>query len=161
MNLKIGQEAEVFVKKILDKADIGCELNEDYERRYDCDLDCRIGKKRFTCEVKFDKMAEKTGNIAIEFWNSKADRPSGIKVTTSDIWIHVLSNKKRKTAWAISVGGLKEYLNTHNPKRIVAYGGDNNASLYLYKKEELLKSFVKIDGLKNTELKKVIRSLLK
>jgi hypothetical protein len=41
-----------------------------------------------TMEVKLDAMAAKTLNAAIEFWDTRRDKPTGILETTASLWLH-------------------------------------------------------------------------
>jgi hypothetical protein len=87
--------------------------------------------KELTFEVKNDVMASRTGNVAVEFHNSKQDKPSGIDRTTALFWTHKLD----ADIWIISVAKLREFLKKEIPHRIIIGGGDDNANLYLYKKD--------------------------
>ena len=44
----------------------------------------------FTIEVKYDLYAEKSGNIAIEYFNTKKQAASGLYPTKADFWVHYL-----------------------------------------------------------------------
>ena len=83
MSFQKGKKGEDFAKKVLEGFDILCEKNEDYDKRYDYDLVCEMNGRRFTIEVKFDDKSSSTGNLYIEYHNSKADKPSGVTVTKS------------------------------------------------------------------------------
>lgn len=95
-------------------------------------------------------MSCKTGNIAIEFWNPKKNKPSGINVTTSDFWIYCLGNPLE--TYLISVERLKEFVEQNKPFRIIDVGGDDNASLMLYKKDAIISQFIRIDNIDKDEL---------
>lgn len=43
---------------------------------------------RVRMEIKVDAMAAKTLNAAIEFWDSRRDKPTGILETTASLWLH-------------------------------------------------------------------------
>ena len=66
-----GTHGEKFVVQVFEQAGISCVKNPDVNTRLEHDLDCKIGRTKFTTEVKFDVMAQRTGNIAIEYHNTK------------------------------------------------------------------------------------------
>lgn len=126
------------------------------------DLECEFDTTKFHCEVKFDVMAEKTGNLAIEFYNCKKGTPSGLDATKAHIWVHVIKDGNNLTIWLASVKALRAYVKDNPPLRIIGAAGDGNASLYLYKEETLLDAvFNRAETLEEDELKKVIRKLLR
>lgn len=107
-------------------------------------------------EVKFDKMSESTGNLAVEVFNPKSDKPSGIMATMSDFWVFCFGNPIQ--IWVSEVDALKSYINDNKPFRVIDVGGDNNASLYLYKRDELLNQcFMRIDNMDLDELKSYLK----
>jgi|TARA_Y100000034_G_C6859833_1_gene391200 hypothetical protein len=71
----------------LSKFDIDLEFGESGESEFG-ELLRSQGR---TCEVKSerDRWVE-TGNIAIEYWNDRTDKPSGISITESDFWVQCL-----------------------------------------------------------------------
>lgn len=80
-DLSFGQSYELKSLEYL-KHD-SYEIMEGYHKEYDLTI-TRNGKTR-TIEVKADRLAAKTGNIALEYrCNCK---PSGIKTTTADYWV--------------------------------------------------------------------------
>lgn len=80
-------------------------------------------------EIKADKMASKTGNIAIEF--SCNGKPSGINSTTSDKWGHfVVDSNNNYDLYLMDVTELKELIRSHS-FRVVSGGDYNKAKLYL------------------------------
>ena len=152
MNFQIGREGEEIVKKVLNKFGIDCEINEDYSKRYDYDILSQYKKQQISYEVKYDYMAEKTGNLAIEINNCKVDRPSGINVTAADFWAHVIKKDKSTTVWLCKVSELKEFIQNNKADRKVTQAGDGNADILLYKAKSILSSaFYRIDNVKKTE----------
>jgi len=121
------------------------------------DVDEVTDRPFFTVEVKYDEMQSSTGNIAIEIHNSKSDKPSGLSATKADLWCHVLKD----SAWITSVKKLKEFCKEHKPLRKVGAAGDGNASILLYKTEDILTIFERIDGCHKEQLQSKISSLLK
>ena len=162
MSFQKGRKGEDFAKEVLEGFDILCEKNTDYEKRYDYDLSCKLGRKKFTIEVKFDDKSASTGNLYIEYHNSKADKPSGVTVTKSDLWIQVLPEESGlKTVWVTSVSALRDFMERVEPYKKIAFGGDNNSAGYVYTKEAILKNlFKRIDNLDKEIVVKLIKEML-
>ena len=114
------------------------------------------GYEVFTVEVKYDEMQAKTGNIAIEIYNPKSGKPSGLTATKANLWCHVLQD----SAWITSVEKLKEFCEDTPPFKSFNSVGDGNASILLYKTEDILKIFERIDRCQKTELHQKISLLL-
>lgn len=141
----VGDKGENFVTSKLSNIGVIVEKNNEHEKRYDYDLICKLGTITFYCEVKFDAMASKTGNIAMETHNSKKDMPSGINITKADLWVIVLLEDTGLQAWAASVKDVKEFMVVAKPFKKIKSGGDKNADLSIYKKEDILKIFSRLD----------------
>ena len=81
-------------------------------------------------EVKTERdIWKKTGNIAIEI--RYKGKPSGLSVTESDWWIHLLTYKdKVEIGFMFKVSRLKKMIKNKikNDKVCIMYGGDNNDS---------------------------------
>lgn len=158
----IGNKGEQAVIEFFTQNGIEAVKDEDKTKRYDHDLICKLGKTKFTCEVKFDAMAAKTGNVAIEHHNSKKDEPSGIEVTKADIWVHLLKDDNNITIWATNVKTLKEFVKNNEPLKKIVSGGDANASLYIYQLDRVLNTtFVRLETLSQDSLHKTIKKMLK
>jgi len=114
------------------------------------------GVEVFTVEVKYDEMQSKTGNIAIEIYNSKSGKPSGLTATKANLWCHVLKD----SAWIASVETLKKFCEENTPFKSFNFVGDGNASILLYKTEDILKIFERIDECSKQSLRKKIDFLL-
>lgn len=138
MSFVNGRLAEQRVISMFNKLGVPCKKSETELLEYDIELDVR-GKKR-TAEVKFDMMAEKTGNLAIEYWNSRKDTASGISATKANLWIICVLDDVNITIWATSVKVMKSFLDTNEPKRRISKGGDKNAELMLYDADLMLKT---------------------
>ncbi len=105
-------------------------------------------------EVKFDIMSAKTNNIALEFYNSKQNKPSGISNTISNFWVFVLPCGQ---IWLSKTEELLRFSNNEAPLRIVFGAGDKNADLKLYKKEHILNTcFTRIDEFDEAGLKQLM-----
>lgn len=137
---KIGDKAEIEVLNILRSIGLNCELNNNKELKYDYDI--ISSNPILTFEVKMDLYATKSGNICIEFFNSKKNIPSGIMITKADYWIHVLIENEIMVPYIISVCELKKFISTTSPHKTITSGGDKNANLFLYKKEDILSKFI-------------------
>jgi len=121
------------------------------------DLEIELSNKKFTGEVKYDLMGGKTGNIALEFWNSKQDAPSGITATKADLWFHIF----KEEIWVANTIALKIYIQNNIPNKIIFSGGDNNANLYIYKATTILTSaFILLHGKSNKDILKHILELV-
>lgn len=160
-SLALGGAAEEFVKKIFALAGISCLANTSSSRsnlvKYDL---CCDGQWRFTVEVKFDVMEAKTGNVAVEYFNTKQGKPSGILATEANLWVYVLNNPL--TAWACQTSALKRFFESAKPYREIASGGDDNAAMKLYRREEIFSKvpFHRIDNLHGEEIVGVLEKLL-
>ena len=158
---KLGKEGENLVVAVLKRCGFEAEINTDLTKKHDYDLVCKLDKKKFTIEVKFDFLAQKTSNLAIEYYNDKSDKPSGLTSTKADLWAHVILDCDNPTVWITSVRRLKEFVENKTPWKIITGGGDNNASLYLYKDELILTIFKKICTCPEEDVKKFIKAILK
>lgn len=153
-----GKIAEDLVEGLF--KDLGCDTERAKGEFPDWDLKCKLKRKKFTAEIKYDIMACLTGNLAIEFRNSKQNKPSGIEATKANLWVHCIKDGEHITIWITSVSKLKEYIAVYEPRRTVFNAGDDNADLYLYKDDEILSIFTKIDHLDEKGKLKAIRSYL-
>lgn len=143
-SLKQGKEVEFELIEFLKS--IGIETvdeNTVYSDRYSHDVSCSNGASTLKFEVKHDVMATKTGNIAIEFWNSKQNKPSGISSTLADIWAH----KFNGVIHLISVAKLKDLTTKIIPDKTVTLGGDKNSAMYIYKIERIQNEMVPINDI--------------
>lgn len=161
MSFVNGKLAEQRVISMFNKLGIPCKKSEKELLEYDIELEV-AGKKR-TAEVKFDMMAEKTGNLAIEYWNSKKDTASGISATKAHLWIICVLDDINITIWATSVKTMKKFLTDNQPKRIISKGGDKNAELYLYDADFMLKAiFHRLDTIMdNVQLESTINRIMR
>lgn len=137
-SLDAGNKGQKYFTNLLDANNIKYELS----KLIDFDVKT-ISKFNFTFEVKFDIYASRSGNIAIEYWNSKKCSPSGVTATKADFWVHVLSESE---IWIIKVSDLRSFCDKVKPFRTIENGGDDNSCMFLYKKEDIFKApFLKID----------------
>lgn len=139
-SMKIGKEAETELVEFLTSKGYESSLNIDHDKRYEYDVLARRNKYTFTFEVKNDLMATKTGNVAIEYRNSRQDKPSGIDRTTADFWCHKIDGK----IYICKVKDLLKFIETNKPFKVIKSGGDSNADIYLYKKDKFLSVAVEL-----------------
>ena len=112
----------------------------------------------FTIEVKNDLYAAKSGNIALEFWNSRKNKAAGIEATKADLWAHIIPGSG---VWITSVKKLKDYVAGHPSFRTIFSGGDGNADMYLYKMDEILPAiFIECGKLTPEKLRQTVEDLL-
>lgn len=155
-----GEDAEDSVAKILSShwdvhkaSDLKSGAFSDWDLSV---AQLETGYEVFTVEVKYDEMQAKTGNIAIEIYNPRSGKPSGLTATKADLWCHVLQD----SAWITSVDNLKDFCENTAPFKSFNSVGDGNASILLYKTEDILKIFDRIDDIPENEIEKKIRGAL-
>jgi hypothetical protein len=130
-DLRVGKDAQEALKQkllILGFANI----SENNDIAYDLLAD------EIKIEVKFDKYEERSGNIAIEFFNTKSNKPSGITATKADLWCHILQKDGSYLIYLTSTVKLKDFIEKNKPFRIIESGGDGNASLLLFKTDIII-----------------------
>lgn len=120
----------------------------DKKNRKFWDLQITIDDRLMKLEVKYDEYESKSGNIAVEIFNSKLNKPSGIYVTKSDFWIYVLKNK---SIWIAQTKLLRKFILKTQPLKVVKNAGDGNADLLLYKNSTILDIFNRIDNIDDKE----------
>lgn len=104
------------------------------------DLKAIKNSQTTTFEVKYDIMAKRTGNLAIEYYNPKKCENSGVLATEAEYWIIVLLNEDMSnTAYIIRVADLLKYF--HDNKGRDVFGGDDNSCMRLFKKDDILSLF--------------------
>ena len=163
----IGNFGEKLISNYLRLANIECEPNQNKETRSDYDLVCKVGKKKFTIEVKLDFLASKTGNLAIEVGNTNTGKDSGLLITKADLWCVILKDSENWVVFLTRTSELIKYVNSHQGRKING-AGDGNANLILYKTDDILSIFKRIDNLGKimsdkidyTGIEKTIRGLL-
>jgi hypothetical protein len=140
----IGSQGESVLIGILNKHGLKTEINSDPKKNKDYDVKAYGFEQEFTFEVKYDVYAARSGNIAIEFFNPKQGKASGVEATKADFWAHILTDPF--SVWLSPVESLRTFIKNTKPLRIVSCGGDNNASLYLYRKDIILDgTFSRVD----------------
>lgn len=136
-DLKIGKEGEELVKQTLEELGFECWLNEDKNELLYYDLEIKHPLLDAKLEIKNDLYATKSGNIAIEYYNCKSKKSSGISATKADYWVHIIDGNPV----ICSVNSLKEFIFNTKPYKNILAGGDNNANMYLYRIKDILPIF--------------------
>jgi hypothetical protein len=100
-------------------------------------------------EVKYDLYEARSGNVAVEFFNPRAGRPSGVASSGSDGWCFVLADR---SAWVCPTPALRTHVEAGPAgagfRRLSLAAGDGNASLALYDRRALFAAlFRRLDGL--------------
>lgn len=143
-DLARGKKGELKVTDIFNS--FGYETESNIVKGQLSDYDIKIIKDElsFTIEVKNDEYAKRSGNVAIEVFNPKSNKASGLSATKANFWAQVLDDE----VWITTVDKLREFTKTAKPHKIIDVGGDNNATLMLYKKEDILNEiFTRIDNI--------------
>lgn len=159
---RIGDEGESFLIRYLERLEIVAEKNLDLTNAHKYDIMCRMGRQFFTGEVKFDKMAVETGNIAIEVFNTRSQTASGITSTEADLWFHLVLDGNNITCWFNKTSVVLDFINNTRPKRVVERAGDGNAKILLYSIEDILGSvLLRLENLEIPKAKRLIKEVLK
>jgi len=158
----IGKSAEEYVRFILQNSGYSCELNKEHGKLIEFDMTVQMDELDFKVECKYDLMARKTKNLAIEYHNSRQDKPSGITATTSDIWVQVIPFANDEIhAYAINTQKLLEFTEKTEPYKHFTAAGDGNACLKIYKIDHILPLFKRFDNItQSTIMKSLFKSLL-
>lgn len=158
-DFKLGNTGENRVIDILTNFGFSCTKNTDLSTQlyYDIlvkDLSKNIGD--FTIEVKNDFFANRSGNIAIEYFNSSKHSKSGIAATKANLWVHITDK-----VYVTSVQALKQYITDNKPFKQLKHVGDGNACIYLYKIDQIIPCiFHNIENISKSYGRSKIRNLL-
>lgn len=121
-DLKFGNAYEI---KALDYLKFDkYEIKQGYYKQYDIILDDTT-----KVEVKAEKLAGITGNIAIEY--SCSGRPSGILTTEADLWVHFIVYDAYADCYVIPIQDLRNIVKNC---RMVNGGDGMRAKMYLVNK---------------------------
>lgn len=140
-----GDFAEKLVASYFSSFGWNVRINTDRKIPYDIEITPTIKTSlglahdmfvsKFTAEIKYDIMSQKTGNLAFEVLNTKSGKDSGINATEATVVIYVLPDK---TMWIILAQSLRNFMG-HTTLRMVS-GGDDNSYMALCPKEFVLGS---------------------
>lgn len=151
----IGDIAEDTILQLLLSKGVVCRKTDG--RKHDIIL--TVDSKDVYAEIKFDKMSDKTKNIALEFFNSKSNKDSGFAASTAELWFHVTNITNG--IWLTSPKKIKEFTLANKPKRIVYKAGDDNADIMLYGIDDMSKFAVNVYSMEEKELIKCLTYTLK
>lgn len=156
-DVKIGNKAETACLSLLINAGWQCEKAPKACKEYDFLAQKDIYTILF--EIKNDRMTSVTGNLAFEFWNPKKNEPSGLLVSKADFWVYCFGSPLEIHIVELPI--LKRYIEDTKPKKIIDVGGDKNASLYLYDREQIITDiFWRIDTLEPNNLDLGIKAIV-
>ena len=155
-----GKRGENLVKKTLEQA---FKVKLATKKNLHWDLEIQHNRKEYRFEVKNDVKSKNTGNLAIEYWNTKLNKASGIGATTADFWVVVLELEDEnwnpvEQAWITKTEDLRNYIHEKPPVRDVK-GGDNNSAMKLYRKDDILSIFKRMDNLGKLEVFNLLEEL--
>ncbi len=122
----MGEQAQNEAVERIKKEFNGLVISEEQSANNKFDIMGKYQGKEISFEVKWDIMAEKTGNVAIEY--ESRGKMSGISVTKACYWIYKISGK----FYLIKTEKIKEEINNKAYHRNVT-GGDygSNTKMYL------------------------------
>lgn len=86
-------------------------------------------------EVKADRRAKQTGNIAIEFESN--GKPSGITTTTADFWIYFIHGEN--TYYLIPTSVLRRKVKQNRWWRIIQVNDEMRNRVYLFERSQFEK----------------------
>ena len=153
-DLSDGKIAENRVLDLFNDCDYDAHLAAKRNPNWDIECGWEAGTKLFTIEVKYDMYEQRSGNFAIEVFNTNKQKESGLFGTRADLWCHVLSEE----IWMTHVDKLRLWTSSHPPNRIIEHAGDGNATIWLYAKEEITEALTRIDNLDASEIKDIVEN---
>ena len=154
-----GQIGEAILTNILEQ--VGFEVaGVDFQRRLFWDLEAWIPETDciLTFEVKYNAYAVKSGNIAIEFYNSQLQKPAGIMATKADFWCQIIPTNPQKIL-VITVSRLKYILDHMTPLRTVYNAGDGNADIMLFKLDKIKSEFKDFANMDDEDIRGYIHGI--
>jgi hypothetical protein len=89
-----------------------------------------------TMEVKLDTAAKTSGNAAIEYWDLRRNKATGILGTAAKIWLHLIPEGEGLRIYEFEVDRLRRAVIEGGK---VITGGDENASVMKLLQVEILK----------------------
>jgi len=161
--LRDKQNGDIAEQKVIDifiKAGWKAEKNVDKATRALYDIEVVFPPRLETLtriEVKNDLYAAKSGNLAIEIYNTRSNKPSGLTVTEAKLWAVNLDDE----LWIGLTSVLKAFVEKEKPTKVVNNAGDGNAAILLFRKDQILPAvFHRIDNLEIDDLEKLILELI-
>lgn len=159
-DLRLGDKGQQIVVAIFNKCGLSSTIVDSKNpNRSFWDIETTgIDGGDFTTEVKYDVYEARSGNIAIETFNPRSGKPSGLGITRAFFWAHVLADN---SVWLARVSDLKKFVQDQPPKKVVECGGDDNATLLLYQNSIILDGvFTRVDLLDGYGLLKFLEEQL-
>jgi hypothetical protein len=144
-DLDSGKKGENLLLQLLNSAGYQASANESRKKLNLDGWDIQVQQERCPLyfEVKYDLYSARSGNVAVEFFNPKIGKLSGITATKAHLWVFVFPDS---SIWMSCVNKLKNFCSTTPPLKVIAAGGDDNSSMYIYKKDIILPAiFTKVD----------------
>lgn len=151
-DLKRGDEGEQLVASFLSSFNIPFTFVEKSKREF-YDIIATINGKKYTFEIKYDYYQKKSGNFAIEVHNTRQDKKSGLSITKSNFWIHILDDDH---ILLTKTTKLKKFCRENIPFKTIERAGDNNARVLLYKRAAIEPIFVNVVGMGTAEFLEAI-----
>lgn len=141
--LRSKDYGDIAEKAIISKfRTLGILCDKSDDKRWDLNLS--IFDKTIKVEVKHDLKSALTGNLAIEYFNPKKNKESGISASVAHLWIYYLPSGNILTT---SLKRLKKFCDLTPPLKTIDKGGDKNASLYIYELETIRPIFFDLSEL--------------
>jgi hypothetical protein len=154
-----GKLGERLFSDLLVQAGINVTKVSGRKIQIEWDVQSELYGLQFSVEVKCDFREAKTGNVAIEYYNPKAKKLSGISATTAELWVIVL--QAPTTIWVAAVTDVRRYMKQEKCERTILCGGDKNASFKLYNRCKIFQAvFHRIDELAPWELSDLLVKML-
>ncbi len=154
-SLKAGNAGQKQVTDLLTLA--GFAVENSVGKCLEMDFVATKDGESYSFEAKADDYSIKSGNLALEFWNSSSDKPSGLTATTADFWVTICPPNE---IWIVTTQALRTYCHENKPFRTILSAGDANADLWLYRKDEITSVFVRLDKIEQESICGVLRGLL-
>ena len=113
-DLVVGKEGEqMFIDFLIGLGATDIEQRNDYWY----DIKCMLCGEQLTFETKFDLVAKRTGNAAVEI--SSRGKPSGICNSKSDYWVQIVGDE----FYILKTSELRYLIFSNNFKKVL--GGDD------------------------------------
>lgn len=151
-DMKKAKKLELLLIDFLGECGYKAELNNDSSSYEFYDIITTL-PKQITFEVKADYKSSLTGNLAIEHYNCKQNKPSGINISKADFWCHIVYENKIPNMYFAKREELLKFINENEPFKKIIAGGDDNANLFLYKKNDILGDYYSNKPLKILTIK--------
>lgn len=107
-----------------------------------------------TLELKLDEMAQYTLNAAVEFWDTRRDKPTGILGTEAKLWVHLVPEGEALRCYELDTKRLQRLCIEVGETRT---GGDYNSSLLRIIPLQRIREISNQDFLLKSELVNFVR----